>query len=894
MIDKFEPLRLNYASMPNLQILKPSNQMMPRRPRKGIMKHTVRTDVGGCSMFILTGHHLPIVFLAYAAAAVSAYAAFSLIERLLATRRTVWLFLGAATLGIGICSMHYIAMTAHPIDAAYDIGRVVASFLVSLSASFIAFLIVWLSKRAWASILMGSTIFGIGASIMHYVGTGALIGVTLRFHPASIAFTIAFGILDAFLVFALAYRWRSFIRKFGNKILCSVFMGIGMMSLHYVAVAGTTYIDMNPRPMATASSGQEWLGSVIFFATLFILALAVTCIYIDRRLEASEMRYRPLFEENPDAVLLVNREGRVLHGNTAATRMLGYAPDEIRSRHIREFAEPSSAASMEAMLVQAVTEQARPQELAFRRKDGDIVLLKLYAIPRIIEQDHQGVYVIGKDVTESRRDMDRLVRQHEQEKQYQENRFQTIVHSVLDAVIVTDEELRVVVWSHGAERMFGYAGAEVIGESIEFIIPESYLSRHRAGFRSYHAGAAPRMIGSVVEIEAKRKGGQLFPAEISLNSWRADRKPYYSAVIRDISERKRAEAALMKSEEMYRDLIESFPEAIMIARGTQWVFVNAYGVRLLGGNEPENILRRSVFDTVHPDFHPNVHKRIQLTEMNGRTTERMEEKWVRLDGAPLHVQVSAIPAKFNGETARIVVVRDITELQKAREIYERSEKLAVAGELAAGIAHEIRNPLTAIKGFLQLTKEGMNPGYYAIIAAEMDRIELIISELLMVAKPQRTNFVLEELQSVVLHVVKLMESQANLNNVSIELDLPKEAISMYCDENQLKQVFINMLKNSIEAMPRGGIIRVQIARKQASAVEIVIRDEGSGIPEDKLGNLGQPFYTTKDKGTGLGLMISYNIIRNHQGHVSVQSSAGAGTVFTITLPIAGDKEPVSG
>jgi len=841
-------------------------------------------------MFLLTEHHLPIVFLAYTVAAVSAFAAFSLIERLLATRRTVWLFLGAAALGLGICSMHYIAMTAHPITAAYDIWRVVTSYFVSLSASFIAFMIIWLSKHVWWSILTGSVVLGIGGTVMHYVGTGALIGVTLEYQPVSVVLTIVVGILDAFLVFTLAYRWHALIKKLVNKVLCSAFMGFGMLGLHFVAVAGTTYIDMNPHSAWIASHGQEWVGGAIFFATLFILTLAVTFIYIDRRLVASEMRYKPLFEENPDVVLLVNREGYILHGNAAATEVLGYEQNELRLRHIREFVESSFVSLAEKIFIQAVTEQTSSHELAFHSKEGAVVLLKLYAIPRIIDHDHQGVYVIGRDVTESRRNMDRIVRQHEQEKQFHETRFQKIVESVLDAVIVTDEDLRVVLWNQGAERVFGYTSAEVLGESIEFIIPEGYLTRHRKGFHSYHHGAAPRIIGSVVELEGKRKGGTIFPIELSLNSWQADRKSYYSAIIRDISERKRAEEALMKSEAMYRDLIEFFPEAIMIARGTQWLFINSFGVSLLGGSAPDDLLRHNVFDTVHPDYHPNVRKRIQLTEMQGRTSERMEENWVRLDGKPLHVQVSAMPAKFNGETARILVVRDITELQKAREIYERSEKLAVAGELAAGIAHEIRNPLTAIKGFLQLTKKGINPDYYEIIASEMDRIELIISELLMVAKPQRTSFVLEKLQDVVLHVVKLMESQANLNNVSIELNLPQEEIWIHCDENQLKQVFINMLKNSIEAMQSGGTISVQISRNPASAVDIVIRDEGLGIPDDKIANLGQPFYTTKDKGTGLGLMISYNIIRNHQGHVSVQSRAGEGTVFTITLPVAGDED----
>ncbi|WP_309123384.1 PAS domain S-box protein [Paenibacillus sp.] len=839
-------------------------------------------------MSTLAEHSLPLVLLAYTAAAVSAYAAFSFVERLLATQRMLWLFFGAATLSIGICSMHYIAMTAHHIEAAYRIGTVMASLIVSLSASFIAFLIIGLSKHGWGYLLASSAIFGVGAAVMHYVGSSSLIGVDLSYRPASIALTVSIGFLDAFIVFLLAYRWNSLLKKRITRLLCSVVMGTGMMGLHFAAVAGTTYTVMETHP---SSFEQEWLGWVIFFATLFILALAVTCIYIDKRFEASEMRYKPLFEENPDAVLLVNQQGTILHSNGAATRVLGYLPDEYRHRDIRAFAVPPFVASVDELLEEAAEDGARPREIAFRAKTGDLVMLKLFAIPRMIDQDRQGVYVIGKDITESRRDLDRLVQEHEREKRDQETKFLTVVDSVLDALIMTDEDLHIVVWNQGAERIFGYSSEDVLGKSIDMIVPSRYLTRHRNGFQQYMDGSTPRIMGRVVELEGKRKEGEVFPIELSLNTWVADKRTYFSAVARDISERKRAERALAKSEEMYRDLIESFPEAILIGRGTRWVFVNASGIRLLGGTKPEDILQKSVFETVHPDFHQNVQRRIQLTEMQGKMSERMEEKWVRLDRGTLHVQVSAIPAKFNDEVARIVVVRDITELQKAREIYERSEKLAVAGELAAGIAHEIRNPLTAIKGFLQLTKEGMNPGYYAIIASEMDRIELIISELLMVAKPQKTSFVSEKLQNIVLHVAKLMESQANLNDVSIEIDLPEEDVWIRCDENQLKQVVINMLKNSIEAMDRGGVVQLRVVRVHSTAVHIVIRDEGPGIPEDKIANLGQPFYTTKDKGTGLGLMISYNIIRNHQGHVSVRSSADEGTTFTITLPISNPGKP---
>lgn len=243
-----------------------------------------------------------------------------------------------------------------------------------------------------------------------------------------------------------------------------------------------------------------------------------------------------------------------------------------------------------------------------------------------------------------------------------------------------------------------------------------------------------------------------------------------------------------------------------------------------------------------------------------------------------------IPTTYFGEPAVQIILRDLSEHKHAEELMIRSEKLSVAGQLAAGIAHEIRNPLTAIKGFLQLMHGEIEKDnqYFEIIFSELNRIEMILSELLMLAKPQETVFEKANVKTILLEVVTLLETEAILRNIVIEKKFSDENQEVVCDKNQLKQVFINLIKNAIEAMPNGGTVTISTKSENFSIV-IEIKDEGEGIPKELLERLGEPFLTTKEKGTGLGLMITYKIVENHKGTIDVSSSE-KGTVFTIKLP----------
>ncbi|MEV5027049.1 ATP-binding protein [Paenibacillus sp. LPE1-1-1.1] len=258
---------------------------------------------------------------------------------------------------------------------------------------------------------------------------------------------------------------------------------------------------------------------------------------------------------------------------------------------------------------------------------------------------------------------------------------------------------------------------------------------------------------------------------------------------------------------------------------------------------------------------------------------------LRKDGSSFFANVSVFPLKNEmGEIIAFVGIgRDISENKKAQEILRKSEMLSVVGELAAGIAHEIRNPLTAIKGFMQLLKE-RNTNYVDIMLVEIERINSIVNEFMSLAKPHNINFVRINLNKLIEDVVLFMRPQAHLHGVAMVVDFTVDINEFKCEPNQLKQLFINIIKNAIEAMPNGGVVTLFVNRNGDGNVTIKVTDEGLGIPEDGLARLGEPFYSGKENGTGLGIVICHRIVEAHKGTLSFKSKLQQGTTVEINFP----------
>lgn len=238
----------------------------------------------------------------------------------------------------------------------------------------------------------------------------------------------------------------------------------------------------------------------------------------------------------------------------------------------------------------------------------------------------------------------------------------------------------------------------------------------------------------------------------------------------------------------------------------------------------------------------------------------------------------------------LVYLERKTEDLELENLMIRSEKMNVAGQLAASLVHEIRNPLTSLKGFLQLLQAGAQhkEEYFNVMIEEVEKIESITSELLFISKPLTDKRSKETITSMMQDVGMLLQSQANQKNIQIILESNTNA-AILCDRSQIKQVLINLVKNAIEAMDQPGKIVVKV-KEVDDKIKISVIDEGSGLPEEILHRLGEAFFTTKSSGTGLGLLITKKILSNHDADFYMYNNKGKGSTFEIIFPNADNEE----
>ncbi|MGN8646929.1 ATP-binding protein [Gracilibacillus sp. HCP3S3_G5_1] len=344
-------------------------------------------------------------------------------------------------------------------------------------------------------------------------------------------------------------------------------------------------------------------------------------------------------------------------------------------------------------------------------------------------------------------------------------------------------------------------------------------------------------------------------------------------------------------------LLSDLPKSILNrieANGFDLICINNYSgkieyisesVRSVLGFNKAQLIGKSVFRYVMRDDQKYVRKHFD--------TESSEEQkfYVHIRnqiGRFIVFETILQVINWNGDKKILSLSRDISDKKQAEEMLIRSEKMSIAGQLAAGIAHEIRNPLTSLKGFVQLLQGGITSKdeYYKIMMDEIDKINTITSELLFISKPMTDDKHDENINKMLHDVITLLKTQANLYDIDLVLEADDEDCIVYCDRSQIKQVFINLIKNAIEEMTDGGMIHVKV-KNSGKECMIAIKDQGPGIPKHLIHKLKEPFFTTKKNGTGLGLMISNQIIDNHSGRLEIESENGEGSTFKIFLPFNG-------
>ncbi|MBC15414.1 MAG: hypothetical protein CL942_00020 [Desulfovibrio sp.] len=261
-----------------------------------------------------------------------------------------------------------------------------------------------------------------------------------------------------------------------------------------------------------------------------------------------------------------------------------------------------------------------------------------------------------------------------------------------------------------------------------------------------------------------------------------------------------------------------------------------------------------------------------------------------ISGHPYPVNVSVAPIKTDeGDTiGNVLILSNLTEIHKLQAEIRQREKMAAVGNLAAGVAHEVRNPLSSIKGYATFfaglfDKESEEHKAASVMISETERLNRVISELLELSRPSDFNFQPIEVSVVLDTIARLIQQDVKSNNIQLEIDLPQDTSSFNMDGDRMVQALLNICLNGIQAMDNAGKLAIA-ADASNTALTLSVSDTGTGIPQENLEAVFDPYFTTKSKGTGLGLAVVRKIIDGHGGTIEIQSEEGKGATFVITIP----------
>lgn len=576
-----------------------------------------------------------------------------------------------------------------------------------------------------------------------------------------------------------------------------------------------------------------------------------------------------------DGVIVTDHDGIIRVWNRAAENMFGYdASERIGQRLSAIIPDRYHDAHWTGFRRLADTGRSRlagrPVEVMARHKNGREIPVELTVTPWL-EGDQSFIVGILRDIS-GRRSREQALREAEQ-------RFSLIAEQTQDVITYANDNGLIEYVSPAVTTILGYAQSEIIGKNYDaFFHPDDLRQLH-----NYLVDVVTGLDVSRFTSRMLHRAGHYvwFDTTIKLKRDASGLSSRWLGISRDITAQ--------------RKLTDQLNRAVRIAGlgHFDWDIVRGHidwseSLYSIYGFDKQQIL---TVDLVRAAIHPEDAARyvavINQALETGAAYET-EARIVRPDGSTRHLLYQGETVKVDERVVRLYgTIQDVTEKKEVEKLLIESEKLAVVGQLAAGIAHEIRNPMTVIKGFTQLLQGDVAPHkahYIDVMLHELTRVDSVLSELLVLAKPQVSTMAVTNIDPLLQEVAEFLEPEALKAGVQVVMT----SLAAGCvlgDVNQLKQVFINVLLNAIEAMPEGGRVFVQSQIVEGNVV-IHIRDEGMGMEPARLKKTGEPFYTTKEKGTGLGLMVCRKIIALHQGVLQIESTMGSGTVVRITMPAA--------
>jgi len=623
----------------------------------------------------------------------------------------------------------------------------------------------------------------------------------------------------------------------------------------------------------------------------------------EESLKASEAELSALFAALTDVVLVLDRDGRYLKVAPTSPNLLYKPASELLGKTVQEVFPKETADFFLTHIRRALDEECMHTTDYSLVVDGREVWFDCSVSP----MTKNSVVWIGRDVTD-RNLAEKALTQSEARKA-------AILKSALDCVVTIDNEGRVLDINPAAERTFGYTCDQIVGKSMsELIIPPHLRQRHQHGFEKYLATGHSTILGKRIEVFAMRSDGSQIPVELTITAIGELPKPIFTAFIRDLTERKRAEAErrqseqeLRKSEERYRVLVENAHDIIyehdLEGRYTS---SNKAGEQITGYSLEET-LKLNIADIVAPE-HLNNARQMISKKLAGQAITAYELEVIAKDGRRIAVEVNTSLVFKDGVPIGVQgIARDMTERKQLEERLRQSHKMEAIGQLAGGVAHDFNNLLTVIGGYSSILLAKLQPDSPHRTSIEeikkaSDRASGLTRQLLAFSRKQILQPKVLDLNTVVSDLDKMLRRLISEDIDLLTITDPHLA-KVKADPGQIEQVILNLVVNAKDAMPEGGKLTIETSNSVLSKdyarlhgipagpyIMLAVSDTGCGMDAATRKRIFEPFFTTKTagKGTGLGLATLYGIVNQSGGNVWVYSEVGHGTTFKIYLPRADD------
>ncbi|MBN1971672.1 MAG: PAS domain S-box protein [Candidatus Delongbacteria bacterium] len=602
-------------------------------------------------------------------------------------------------------------------------------------------------------------------------------------------------------------------------------------------------------------------------------------IKIEKELEY----YRQLIKCSTDCFVVVDAEGKQNFISEVVEKMTGFKAKDLYG-DIKKVIHPEDLPSVLQKFKEAAENPEKLYSLKYRHihKTKGYVWLEANGKSYLNNPVINGFIVSVRDISEQ---VSREAQILENEKKYEEIfNFSPVILALSDFetgayIEVNEQFLKTLKFKR--EDVIGKTASEL--NILEKSIREKLVNQYN-------------LSGKLItkELTVVNSDGENIVGLLSGRDFYINEKKLWVTSFYDITEIKKYEKALKESEEKFRSLVDFLPDGVVVYKDFTLLYSNESAARIMDFPSVEEFLGQNVLTFVHPDCRESTTQLVEKVMKENIVGPRVENIFVTKTGRLIHVEVVALPVLFNQEYSLLIVFRDISEKKKLVEASLRYQKLESLGVLAGGIAHDFNNLLGSLYGYASIiecsVKDEKVLSFIKKISSTLEDAKALTQKLLTFSKGGEP---LKEICSITVLIQDIIKFYKTLDRIIISTDITENLWMCNVDKSQISQVLSNILVNSREAMPLGGRVRVVAENYHADIVskngvndfvKISVIDTGSGINREIIEKIFDPFFSTKEKGHGLGLATSYSIINKHNGFMEVESESGMGTTVSIFLP----------